>query len=47
MASMLGWLPVLVGFALGWLDGIPLTLGLSVGIDVGLPCLWGSYLAAS
>jgi len=27
--------PVLVGFALGWLDGIPLTLGLSDGDDEG------------
>ena len=28
---------MLVGFALGWLDGIPLTLGLSESIDDGWP----------
>ena len=27
--------PVLVGLALGWLDGIPLTLGLTDGKDDG------------
>ena len=36
--------PVLVGPALGWLDGIPLTLGLSDGVDVGLPVLVGLIL---
>ena len=35
---------VLVGLALGWMDGIPLTLGLSDSIDVGLPVLAGLIL---